>query len=159
MSIVGVTVTAPDLDADVDLRFGRAPYIVLVDWETMGWEVVENPAQDAGSGAGIRVAELLAERKVKAVVSGEFGPNAHPALRAAEIPMYYAREGMTGREAVERLKKGELESLAAVAGAGSAEGGEGVGRRAGAIGNLDDRPYGGGPGMLMKVQPLRDAIH
>jgi tRNA (guanine37-N1)-methyltransferase len=23
---------------------------------------------------------------------------------------------------------------------------------------IDDRPYGGGPGMLMKVQPLRDAI-
>ena len=23
---------------------------------------------------------------------------------------------------------------------------------------VDDRPYGGGPGMLMKVQPLRDAI-
>ncbi|MGL9733950.1 MAG: tRNA (guanosine(37)-N1)-methyltransferase TrmD [Symbiopectobacterium sp.] len=25
--------------------------------------------------------------------------------------------------------------------------------------NVDDRPYGGGPGMLMMVQPLRDAIH
>lgn len=24
---------------------------------------------------------------------------------------------------------------------------------------VDDRPYGGGPGMLMKVQPLKDAIH
>ncbi len=24
---------------------------------------------------------------------------------------------------------------------------------------VDDRPYGGGPGMLMKVQPLQDAIH
>lgn len=24
---------------------------------------------------------------------------------------------------------------------------------------VDDRPYGGGPGMLMKVQPVRDAIH
>jgi tRNA (guanine37-N1)-methyltransferase len=24
---------------------------------------------------------------------------------------------------------------------------------------VDDRPYGGGPGMLMKVQPLRDAIN
>ena len=23
---------------------------------------------------------------------------------------------------------------------------------------VDDRPYGGGPGMLMMVQPLRDAI-
>ncbi|MFT5504074.1 MAG: tRNA (guanine37-N1)-methyltransferase, partial [Gammaproteobacteria bacterium] len=23
---------------------------------------------------------------------------------------------------------------------------------------VDDRPYGGGPGMLMKIQPLRDAI-
>ncbi|MCW9013259.1 MAG: tRNA (guanosine(37)-N1)-methyltransferase TrmD [Gammaproteobacteria bacterium] len=24
---------------------------------------------------------------------------------------------------------------------------------------VDDRPYGGGPGMLMKVEPLREAIH
>ena len=24
---------------------------------------------------------------------------------------------------------------------------------------VDDRPYGGGPGMLMKVQPLEDTIH
>ena len=24
---------------------------------------------------------------------------------------------------------------------------------------VDDRPYGGGPGMVMMVQPLRDAIH
>lgn len=24
---------------------------------------------------------------------------------------------------------------------------------------VDDKPYGGGPGMLMMVQPLRDAIH
>ena len=24
---------------------------------------------------------------------------------------------------------------------------------------VDDRPYGGGPGMLMKIQPLRDAIN
>ncbi|NQZ29827.1 MAG: tRNA (guanosine(37)-N1)-methyltransferase TrmD [Oceanospirillaceae bacterium] len=24
---------------------------------------------------------------------------------------------------------------------------------------VDDRPFGGGPGMLMKVQPLKDAIH
>ncbi|PAV27204.1 tRNA (guanine37-N(1)-) methyltransferase [Tamilnaduibacter salinus] len=24
---------------------------------------------------------------------------------------------------------------------------------------VDERPYGGGPGMLMKIQPLRDAIH
>ncbi len=24
---------------------------------------------------------------------------------------------------------------------------------------VDDRPYGGGPGMVMKVQPLQDAIH
>ena len=25
--------------------------------------------------------------------------------------------------------------------------------------SVDDRPYGGGPGMVMMVQPLRDAIH
>ena len=26
------------------------------------------------------------------------------------------------------------------------------------FGNVDDKPYGGGPGMLMQVQPLRDAL-
>lgn len=26
-------------------------------------------------------------------------------------------------------------------------------------GSVDDRPYGGGPGMVMQVQPLRDALH
>jgi len=24
---------------------------------------------------------------------------------------------------------------------------------------VDDRPYGGGPGMVLKVEPLRDALH
>jgi tRNA (guanine37-N1)-methyltransferase len=27
------------------------------------------------------------------------------------------------------------------------------------FGNVDDKPYGGGPGMLMQVQPLRDALN
>ena len=26
-------------------------------------------------------------------------------------------------------------------------------------GSVDDRPYGGGPGMVMQVQPLRDTLH
>jgi predicted Fe-Mo cluster-binding NifX family protein len=141
MSIVGVTMAAPDLDAAVDTRFGRAPYVLLVDRETMGWEAVENPAHDAGSGAGVGAAELLTERHVKAVVSGEFGPNAHATLRAAKIPMYYCREGMTGREAIERLKRGELESLSGAARVGEEEAGAGTG--AGGIGNLVGGIVGG----------------
>jgi predicted Fe-Mo cluster-binding NifX family protein len=141
MSIVGVTATAPDLDAEVDLRFGRAPYILLVDEETMGWEAVENPAHDEGSGAGVRATELLDKRDVTAVVSGEFGPNAYAGLRAAKIAMYYCREGMTAREAVERLKKGGLESLSGTGGSGQKEAGAGAG--AGGIGNLVGGIVGG----------------
>jgi predicted Fe-Mo cluster-binding NifX family protein len=105
-----VTTTTPDLDSPVDPRFGRGAYFVLVDSDTMEWQAQPNPAAAAPGGAGIRAAQFVAEQKAGAVISGDFGPNAHQALTAAGVGMYLIGGSASGRQAVERFKAGELES-------------------------------------------------
>ncbi|MEA2090316.1 MAG: NifB/NifX family molybdenum-iron cluster-binding protein, partial [Thermoproteota archaeon] len=55
-----VSAVAGDLDAQVDPRFGRCPYFVVVDSETMRFEVVPNVASRAMGGAGIQAAQIIA---------------------------------------------------------------------------------------------------
>ena len=88
MKRVALTVASPGLDQEVHPKFGRAGFILLVDPHTMKWESLANPGRDAGSGAGIRVAQLLNDRKVTDVISGEFGPKAQEALNAAGISLH-----------------------------------------------------------------------
>lgn len=59
--ILAVTATGKTLDDSVDPRFGRCPYLLVIETETMHREPVENPNLAAG-GAGIQSARLMAER-------------------------------------------------------------------------------------------------
>ncbi len=106
-----VTTLAPDLDAPVDPRFGRATCFVLVDNETMAWEAHSNPAVDAPGAA-----EFAARLKPQAVVSGAFGPNAFAALQAAGIEMYLSGGSSTARQVVADFPAGKLESAGAASG-------------------------------------------
>jgi predicted Fe-Mo cluster-binding NifX family protein len=111
MKRVALTVGSPGLDVEVEPRFGRAAYILLVDPDTMDWESVRNSGRDAWGGAGVRVAQVLDDRNVTDVVSGEFGPKAFEALKAAGIRMHRLESSTTAREAVEQLKAGDLAAV------------------------------------------------
>jgi predicted Fe-Mo cluster-binding NifX family protein len=39
---IAISSTGPDLDAQIDPRFGRCPYFVVVDPATAEFEVLEN---------------------------------------------------------------------------------------------------------------------
>jgi len=104
---VAVSATGPSLDASVDPRFGRCSYFVIVDVETMQFEAIPNSAQYAGGGAGIQAAQTVASKGVKAVLTGNVGPNAYQALSAAGIQIITGAYG-TVREAVMKYKQGEL---------------------------------------------------
>jgi len=41
---ISVPASKPELSSPVDSRFGRAPYIIFIDTETMNFEALENPA-------------------------------------------------------------------------------------------------------------------
>jgi predicted Fe-Mo cluster-binding NifX family protein len=47
-----VSAQAPDIDAAVDLRFGRAAYFVLVDSETGAWAAQPNTGRGAARQGG-----------------------------------------------------------------------------------------------------------
>lgn len=112
MKIV-LTTQIPDLEAELDPRFGRGAYFLIVDPETLEWQSMPNPALNASGGAGIRAAQALTEAGCQAVVSGDFGPNAYEALSEAGIAMYLFGSCRTVREALERFNAGQLEQLSA----------------------------------------------
>jgi predicted Fe-Mo cluster-binding NifX family protein len=104
---VAISSTGPGLDAEMDPRFGRCRYIVVVDTDTMEFESIENPNVMASGGAGIQSAQLIADKGVGVLLTGNCGPNAFQTLQAAGIPVCVGVGG-TVREAVELYKKGEV---------------------------------------------------
>jgi len=109
---VAVSATGADLDAAVDPRFGRCPYFLIIETDTMQFEAIPNLSQYAPSGAGIQAAQMIASRGARVVLTGNVGPNAFQALSAAGIKIITGVMG-TVREAVEKYKKGELEGTLA----------------------------------------------
>jgi len=117
MKIV-LTTTSPNIESDVDGRFGRGAYFLIIDSDTMEWQAHPNPAVNASGGAGIKAAQFVTEQGVKAAISGDFGPNAHGALDAAGISMYQFGACRTAKEAIEQFKAGQLECVNAPTGPG-----------------------------------------
>jgi len=90
---LAITGGTPQIETQLERRFGRCAYFIIVDTETRAWEAFPNPAAEARGGAGTQAAQFLANQGVEAVISGDFGPNAFTALDAASIQMYTAQEG------------------------------------------------------------------
>ena len=99
-----VTATANSLDAQIDPRFGRCSYFIIVDSETLQFEAVSNMAAGASGGAGIQAAQTVANKSVKLLIAGNVGPKAFQALSAAGIEVATGAFGSV-REAVEKYKK------------------------------------------------------
>jgi len=104
---VCVTSSGNNLDAQLDPRFGRCAYLVIVDSETLQFEAIPNSASGATGGAGIQAAQTIANKGAKVLVTGNVGPNAFQALSAAGIEIITGASG-TVRDAVEKFRKGEF---------------------------------------------------
>jgi predicted Fe-Mo cluster-binding NifX family protein len=120
---LAISADGPQLEAQLDARYGRCAYFILVDTETHAWEASPNPAIDARGGAGTQAAQFIANQGAQAVISGHFGPNAFEALDAAGIKMYAAAERRV-ESVVEEFSSGQLKKVT-VPGASGHQGGRG----------------------------------
>jgi len=119
----------------MDPRFGRCRYFIIWDTDNEQFEAVENPAISAGGGAGIQAAQLIANKGVETVLTGNVGPNAYNTLTAAGIKVVVGLTGIAVRQAIEGFKTGKQEYTAGpsvgahygTGGGGSAPGGMGMG--------------------------------
>jgi predicted Fe-Mo cluster-binding NifX family protein/ferredoxin len=107
---IAVTATGPTLDDNVDPRFGRCRYFLMVDIESMKVDAMENPNLALGSGAGIQSAQTMSEQNVDAILTGNCGPNAFQTLSAAGIEVIVGVSGSVGK-VVEQFKSGSLSSI------------------------------------------------
>ena len=131
---IAITATEPSLDAKVDPRFGRCPFFLIVDTDTLKFEALENPNLMLGGGAGIQSAQLMAGKGVQSVLTGNCGPNAYQTLSAAGIGVIIGCSGPVA-DVVEQFKAGQLNA----AGQPNVASKSGI---AGAPGAVSDQPEG-----------------
>ena len=105
---IAVTALGKDLDAEVDPRFGRARYILILSSDGTIDEVIDNGENiNAMHGAGIQAGKTLADKKVEVLLTGHCGPNAFRALLAAGIKVGTEQQGKVS-EALARLNRDEV---------------------------------------------------
>ncbi|MBN2120492.1 MAG: NifB/NifX family molybdenum-iron cluster-binding protein [Candidatus Omnitrophica bacterium] len=102
-----ITSQGNNLDSKVDPRFGRCQYFIIVNAETLEFEAIENPNIETMGGAGVQSGQLVAETGVRAVLTGNVGPNAFQTLSSAGLEVITGVSG-TIKEAVEKYKKNEF---------------------------------------------------
>ena len=100
-----ITATGQDLDATVDQTFGRAKFFLFVDSETLSTEAVQN--SPGTHGAGIRAAQIVAEKGASVVITGRVSGNAYQALVAGGIEVYVGATGLV-KEGLQAYQAGRL---------------------------------------------------
>lgn len=91
---LAITSTGKELISDLDPRFGRAKYFILVDAESLEYEVVENKQNlNSPQGAGIQAAKTIVDRKADVLISGNCGPKAFHVLSAAGVKVVTGAKG------------------------------------------------------------------
>jgi len=106
---VAVTAVEENLEGQVDPRFGRAKYIIVVDTDTDDFKVHNNSVNlNAAQGAGIQTGRNIANLGgVEAVITGNVGPNAYKTLTVAGIKVFLS-DKQSVAEAIESFKGGKL---------------------------------------------------
>jgi predicted Fe-Mo cluster-binding NifX family protein len=105
---IAISANGLDLNGDVDPRFGRCLYFIIVDPGTMDFEVMTNSGGMGSGGAGIATAQLIAGKGLEAVLTGNCGPNAYQVLSAAGIKVITGVSGKV-KDAIQNYKSGKLQ--------------------------------------------------
>ena len=107
---IAISSQGEDLEAIVDPRFGRCAYFIIYDTETKETEVLSNPALDAMGGAGIQAAQVIVDKGVEVVITGNVGPNAFQTLNQAKIKIFGGASGII-KNSLKKFENGELNEL------------------------------------------------
>ncbi len=107
---IAISSQGKELNANLDPRFGRAAYFIIVDPETMAFEVVENSQNlNLSQGAGIQAGKTIADNKVDVLITGHCGPKAFKVLQGAGVKIMTGAGG-TVADAIAQFNSGELET-------------------------------------------------
>jgi len=105
---LAITSTGKELISDLDPRFGRAKYFIVVDPDSLEYEVVENKQNlDLPQGAGIQAAKTVVDQQADVLISGNCGPKAFKVLAAAGIKVVTGAKGRV-MDGITQYRSGQL---------------------------------------------------
>lgn len=105
-----ITSTGPDLDSDVDLRFGRAQYFIIIRLDDGTITVLSNDDRDdSDKGVGIRNFQRIVDAGAEVIITGRIGQKVLGMLSTSGIKAFLVNGG-TVREAFEAFKQEPFES-------------------------------------------------
>lgn len=107
MAKIAIASNGKTLKSQVDPRFGRCFYFLIVDSETEEFKVLTNTADSMPRGAGVSAAQLVVDQKVEAVIAGNFGPKAVNVLSQSGVNILPV-SGKTVKEALKDYREGKL---------------------------------------------------
>jgi len=108
---VAVTSQGSDLTSDVDPRFGRAKYFIVVDTASGKFTVHDNSQNlNAVQGACIQAGRNVVDLQAEAVITGNVGPKAFATLQAGNVKVYIGATG-TVKDAIEQFNTNKLECV------------------------------------------------
>ena len=147
---IAVSSKGPTLEDQVDPRFGRCPYFLIVNPVSLEFEALPNTSAELGGGAGIQSAQLVIEQGASVILTGSCGPNAVKVLEQGNVHIVTGVSGMV-TQAVQQFAAGSLKSSNTEPAAGrfSGGGGRGMGGGGGRGMGGGGRGIGGGSGRGM----------
>ncbi|QLH74329.1 MAG: hypothetical protein HPY73_01905 [Methanomassiliicoccales archaeon] len=90
---VCVTAEGTDWDALVAEEFGHAPYLLIIETDTMSLDVFDNVLVDTDIGYGIQTAENIVKLRPDVVITGFIGPHGVKKLESKGIKIVTDEEG------------------------------------------------------------------
>ena len=108
--IIAISSTGHSLDSILDERFGRADYLLFFDESDRLIDTIQQGDAAPASGAGIALAQKLAEKKTDVLITGHVGPNAYQVLSEAGIDMVQGKTG-TIRDQLAWYRDKKLEKI------------------------------------------------
>lgn len=108
---IAVTSCGNELISDMEPRFGRAKYFIMVDSKTLDYDVVENKQDiESAPGAGIKAARTVVGEKADVLISGNCGPKAFEVLKVAGSTVVTGAKGRV-IDAIIQYKSGALQAV------------------------------------------------
>ncbi len=127
---VAIASRGDNLESLASPIFGRCAYFIIAEVENgkiEGFESLINAAVAESGGAGIKAAQIVANKNINALISGSVGPNAYDLLKQVGIKMYQIKEGSVEQN-IHLFFENKLEELPS-ANMSKGRGGRGMGGR------------------------------
>jgi len=114
---IAISSAGTDLEGEIDARFGRCNYFLIIEIENKKikkFEAIENIAKDQIESAGITAGEIVAKQKVNAIITVNLGPRAFSIFEQFGIKVYQGKGRI--KQAVQDFLNGKLKELTKMTG-------------------------------------------